>query len=136
MCDEGEDCRFCHVAHWHSGRNPHLDKRHRELLSRLTFAQRATVSLPILKRQLVKLGLAPHAGELLDVLESIAREATWDAKTRRECASLNSALGALSFRSMMSAISKALDTPDSLKGTELEARLEQIRLAGGETRQR
>mmetsp|Transcript_10558 Transcript_10558/g.31265 ORF Transcript_10558/g.31265 Transcript_10558/m.31265 type:complete len:366 (-) Transcript_10558:155-1252(-) len=134
VCAEGEGCRFCHVAHG-GRRNPHLDKRHRELLARLAFAQRASVSLPILKRQVTKLGLSAHARELLDILELIAREATWDARTQKECASLTSALGALSLRAMMMAISKAPDTPEGLKGAALDAHLERIRLAEGGTRQ-
>ena len=127
-CTAGRDCRFCHLAH-PGGRTPHLDKRHRELLLRLSFSERAAVALPIMKRQVAKLGLAGEAQQLLTALESVACKVAWNARTQREGTSLTSALGALSFRSVMSAICKAADTPEWLTGAALEEQLEQIRFA-------
>jgi hypothetical protein len=127
-CTAGRDCRFCHLAH-PGGRTPHLDKRHRELLLRLSFHERAAVALPIMKRQVAKLGLTGEAQQLLTALESVACKVAWDARTQREGTSLTSALGALSFRSVISAICKAADTPEWLQGAGLEEQLEQIRFA-------
>lgn len=127
-CTAGRDCRFCHLAH-PGGRTPHLDKRHRELLLRLSFNERVAVALPIMKRQVQKLGLAGEAQQLLTALESVACKISWDARRQREGTSLTSALGALSFRSVISSICKAEDTPEWLKGAALEEQLEQIRFA-------
>jgi len=133
VCADGRDCNFCHMAH--GSRTPHLDKRHRELLLRLSFGQRAAVAVPILKRQAARLGLTSEAQPLVSALELVGRQATWDAKMRREVTSLTSALGVLSFRSLMTAVCKAADTPDWLKAEDaLDIQLEKIRSGGSSQR--
>mmetsp|Transcript_15404 Transcript_15404/g.40866 ORF Transcript_15404/g.40866 Transcript_15404/m.40866 type:complete len:205 (-) Transcript_15404:177-791(-) len=126
-CTAGAQCNFCHMSH--GTRTPHLDKRHRELLNRLSFGQRVALALPIVRRQVSKLGVAVEAQELIASMESAACQSASDARMKRESTSLTSALGALSLRALMTAVCKASDTPDWLKVTALEEQLERIRLA-------
>jgi len=72
---------------------------------------------------------------LLGSLEAAAGKVEWDKTTRREVASLTSALGVLSFRSLLTAICKAADTPAWLKA-EVPHKLEQIRNAPSAQRAR
>jgi len=129
-CQAGVACRFCHLSHGgRGGRTPHLDKRHREQLLRLPFAQRAAVALPIMVRQVEKLGVTADAQQLLNAMEAVASVVPWEPRTRREGTSLTSALGALSFHSLLTVISKAPDTPDWLRKSAVEEHLERIRCA-------
>jgi len=125
-CAAGAECQFCHLAH--SGRSPHLDKRHRELLKNLPFGKKVAVVLPIIRRQIARLGITAEAQELLAGLESVACSDVSDARRPPSATtSLQSSLGALSLRSLMTAICKAADTPDWLQPDALEEQLERIR---------
>mmetsp|Transcript_20142 Transcript_20142/g.51457 ORF Transcript_20142/g.51457 Transcript_20142/m.51457 type:complete len:532 (-) Transcript_20142:77-1672(-) len=123
-CSAGANCIFCHLPH--SGRSPHLDKRHRDLLQKLPFCDRVALALPTIRRQVARLGITPEAKQLLEALGSFACSAK-PARQNPATASLSSALGALSLRSLMTAVCKAADTPDWLKLDVLEEQLERIR---------
>jgi len=107
-CAAGAECQFCHLAH--SGRSPHLDKRHRELLRSLPFGKRVAVALPIIRLQVARLGIPAEAQELLAGLESAA--CPEDSDEPSATTTLSRTLGALSLRSLLTAVCKAADTPE------------------------
>jgi len=55
-CSNGENCRFCHMAH--PKRPPRLDRMNRELLRNMTFEERAVIVLPIIKQKVQALCLS------------------------------------------------------------------------------
>merc|ERR1719506_676516 len=55
-CANGEACQFCHLPH--SKRPVRLDKANRALLRNMSFAERASLMLPIMKKKAGALGLS------------------------------------------------------------------------------
>lgn len=81
--------------------------------------------MPIIKRQVERLGVAQEARELLEKLEPVALAATPSSGNAPQgyahaLTSLSCALGALSLKSLVTALSKAEDTPEWLKSFSLE----------------
>jgi hypothetical protein len=70
QCANGNCCDFCHLPH--PKRPSHLDKRHREMLKRMPFAESVSVAMPVLREKARSLSLRNDVMELLDKLEEVA----------------------------------------------------------------
>lgn len=70
QCANGNQCDFCHLPH--PKRPSHLDKRHREMLKRMPFAESVSVAMPVLREKARSLSLRNDVMELLDKLEEVA----------------------------------------------------------------
>jgi len=70
QCANGSSCDFCHLPH--PKRPSHLDKRHREMLKRMPFAESVSVAMPVLREKARSLSLRTEVMELLNELEEVA----------------------------------------------------------------
>lgn len=125
-CSNGQRCDFCHMPH--DKRPAHLDKRHREMLKEISFADSVSVALPLLREKIATLGLGPPAVLLLDVLQDhafraaaeldeggsrgaksvlIGRGTTRLAKTPRNVRMLSVAMKNMSIRALLTTLHRS-----------------------------
>jgi len=107
MCSNGNDCEFCHMLH--ERRPAHLDKRHREMLKEIPFADCAAVALPHLRAKVVALGLGQSALRMLDVLAGEAKESTQNSnaggrKSPRALRMLSLAMKSMHIRAILTTL--------------------------------
>mmetsp|Transcript_125974 Transcript_125974/g.350968 ORF Transcript_125974/g.350968 Transcript_125974/m.350968 type:complete len:508 (-) Transcript_125974:253-1776(-) len=117
-CLSGGSCTYCHSVH---ESKPHLDKNGREMFRRLTFKQRASVALPVLRQMADSQGFGAEAVELLAALEDSARTmpgsgspspAVSTAQARQR---LLKSLRGLSFRTLLARVCE--DAPEGMQCT-------------------
>jgi len=119
-CVNGKDCNFCHCQHHERVR--HLKRKNRQMLKALTFEQRVDVALPIIRKRIVRMGLAAQAAEFLEAMESAAPPTrARSGVDRTDRASLSVALSALRLRSIVVAVCSGEERPGKLGRETLEA---------------
>jgi len=111
-CTNGMSCDFCHAPH--SKRATHLDKRHREMLRGMGFAERLYFIHAILKAKLIALEVSPetmHGLEVLNASSSATVQSKMmlqtDRKKNKELRTLQVALKFLSVRSLLTLLQHA-----------------------------
>mmetsp|Transcript_142903 Transcript_142903/g.274418 ORF Transcript_142903/g.274418 Transcript_142903/m.274418 type:complete len:825 (-) Transcript_142903:36-2510(-) len=112
-CAHGMHCDFCHFQH--PRRPAHLDKKHRDMLKRMSLSDCLLVILPILQEKLQDLDIDPKATELVEHFEQqLLQSGVRPPKSTRP---LVKALEAFSIRSLMSTLRRmvpAETTPESV----------------------
>lgn len=130
QCVNGNSCEFCHLPH--PKRPVHLDKRHREVLKRMPFTSCAAVILPILRERCVALNLSPEIPHLLDTLEHTSSAGpgfqSVPVASVRADRLLDSALRAMTFRSLLTTLHRAPLPPASAERLCIDAILQRIRV--------
>jgi len=132
-CTNGKNCEFCHAPH--SKRGTHLDKRHREMLRNMNFAERFRFIHPILKSKLHSLGVKEEVTEILESLAASAESATAptdvlqkDRRHSRETRTLHVALKFMSTRTLITLLHHAPMPEGSPEHEALELLLQKIKL--------
>lgn len=130
QCANGSLCEFCHLPH--PKRPVHLDKRHREVLKRMPFSACAAVILPILRERSRALQLSPEIPHLLDELERVASVGSGRQPaglgTVRADRLLDSALRAMTFRSLLTTLHRTPLPPNSVERRCIDGILQRIRI--------
>ncbi|CAE8646706.1 unnamed protein product [Polarella glacialis] len=113
-CASGHSCKFCHLEH--PKRPPHLDKRCREHLKSMSFAEVLGLLLPVLAEKLTALSSYPP--ELARVLNQMiagsmerymARQCAYD----KRLANIQSACSTLSIRSLLTLLQRSAQEASS-----------------------
>jgi len=121
-CSSGSSCSYCHDVH--EFRPAHLDKSGRETLRKLTFKQRVSVALPVLRQVADSQGFGTEAAELFAALEASARTmpgpatpppAVLPSHLRQK---LLRSLRSLNFRAVLTHVCRE-DAPEGLQRTAL-----------------
>jgi len=111
-CSNGVNCAFCHKEH--SKRATHLDKRHREMIRSMDFAERFYFIYPILKSKLQALEAGSDVMETLEALCAMTPDKPppkavqpVDRKRAKETRTLQIALKFLSVRTLLTLLHHA-----------------------------
>jgi len=133
-CSNGANCAFCHAPH--SKRATHLDKRHREMLRDMDFADRFCYIAPVLRTKLQALEVGPEVMEKLDRLSEfvgppsiMAQASEPDGyKVRgKETRTLQVALRFMSLRSLLTLLHHAPVPAGAQHSAAVEALMQSIR---------
>jgi len=116
-CVNGKSCSFCHLPH--PKRPPHLDKRHREMLKRMPFAESVSIAMPVLREKTRSLSLGNNVMELLDNLEDVVNHSLVNgdhgtasssgllAKHSLRSRNLQGAMRGITLRSLLSVLDRS-----------------------------
>ncbi|CAE8743580.1 unnamed protein product [Polarella glacialis] len=104
-CANGSACSYCHLSH--ENRPSHLDRQHRDLLRKLSEAERLALLLPVLRCRAESTGLAAEAVEVLALLEDKTVACAGPSAASRAAAS-RAATVATSPQHQLSKLSAAL----------------------------
>jgi len=132
-CTNGKNCEFCHAPH--SKRGTHLDKRHREMLRNMNFAERFRFIHPILKSKFHTLGVKEEVTEILESLAAAAEKTSAesnevqpkDRRQSRETRTLHVALKFMSTRTLITLLHHAPMPEGSPEHSALELLLQKIK---------
>jgi hypothetical protein len=121
-CSNGVDCNFCHLPH--PKRPSHLDKRHRSMLKEMSFQDCLSLMLPILRQKIQLMEVSSDIRDVLDVLEASAHvPATAPPGTQ----ALQTALRAMTLRSLLTALHRQASPQSSPEQVAIESLLQQLR---------
>jgi len=110
-CSNGQHCNFCHLPH--PRRAPHLDRRNRELIKKMSIEECAAVVIPVIHDQMRALGVEPIA---LLALGSFAADlgcaniSTQNRLPSRRRRQLHDSLSAMSIRLVLALLSRKAAT--------------------------
>jgi len=136
QCANGNNCDFCHLPH--PKRPSHLDKRHREMLKRMPFAESVSVAMPVLREKARSLSLRNDVMELLDRLEEAANRSVLNShhgaasssrppKRHGRSRNLQGAMRGITLRSLLTALHRSDLPEDSPERTALADLLRSLR---------
>jgi len=129
-CQNGVDCAFCHGPH--TKRTAHLDKRHREMLRVMDFAERFALICPLLKAKLQSLEVNSEVMMTLESLEQMTLKTSnnsWakpDRRRSKETRTLQIALKFMSVRSLLTLLHHALHHAPLPDGSPQHAAVEAL----------
>ncbi|CAE8630228.1 unnamed protein product [Polarella glacialis] len=104
-CANGSACGYCHLSH--ENRPSHLDRRHRDLLRKLSEAESLALLLPVLRCRAESTGLAAEAAEVL-ALEDKAVACGASSAASSDAASKAATAAATTPQHQLSKLSAAL----------------------------
>jgi len=133
-CTNGTDCEFCHLPH--PKRPAHLDKRHREMIKRMSLVQVGDMLLPILRDKIQ--GLQQDQGASLALLQDLATlcgcsTALDDDRPQQRPSSaerlLLVALQAMSLRLLLTSMHRSIPSENSAARRQVDRLLNHLRVA-------
>lgn len=131
-CANGDSCNFCHFPH--RKRPAHLDKRHRAMLKEMSLTNCVALVLPILKEKSEVLNFDSEVVRQLDALAFTVEPATGSggrsrrpACKSRETTALQTALRAMSLRSLLTTLHRAALPQSSPERSAVDSVLEHLR---------
>merc|ERR1712107_138712 len=129
-CLNGDSCAFCHLPH--PKRPVHLDKRRRDMLKGMPFAECAEAVLPILREKLEALDLASKVRPWLETLEEVvaqypALKSSGRKSAPKRAKTLTGALRAMTLRSLLTTLCRTDLPKDSPERAAVDALLLSLR---------
>jgi len=100
-CTHGAQCGFCHLSHMK--RPTHLDKRHREMIKNMPFAECASIVVPIMRSKVVAMSMGQG---MQGLLEALGHTCMQPAPT--DTPALERALRALPFRTLTTILHRSV----------------------------
>jgi len=126
-CKSGTECNFCHEAH--TKREPHLDKRHRQLFQTASMPDRFAMLLPVVQ---AKLAFCPEKAQLVNTLHQIlaisqaGNYVPCCDRNRKIVSSLQHALMTMRTKSLLAMVCQTKIPADALDGQVLVALLDHV----------
>jgi hypothetical protein len=121
-CNNGDACGFCHLDHKKG--LVHLDKRNRQILTKLSFPERATYILPIVKDRVQQLGLTESLKAMKDfenMIKDVPQNYTAVKVTSRESKKLRHLLKCLKVQELFKWLKSADASPSVLVSLDILA---------------
>ena len=124
-CENGQSCAYCHLPH--QEKTPKLDKRQRQMVQQLGWAQMVFMVLPLCRKRAEEAGFANQAKEVLALVEAAPAPTVPvqpeypESLSGHELRNLRKALSRMNFGHLIGLLARL--SPDQAEGLDKTARL-------------